>query len=398
MPETFDTSSGLGGGIDTHVPSIDGPLPGTEVADQGGETTADAETEQVEQSSTGETEQGSTDETTSEAQPVYAKDALINQLINKFAKDHPNLDPTDPQQLKILTRMAHQEKFIRELKGKQQPADNLTEFERALFQPPAAQQQPQNGQPPQQPQQPQQPGAQESIYGPEDAGVSWKSPKDAYTDLAKAWTNQDLDTVNRIELAIAQRRASALGLLNGEQVTQLVQQALQDALGDVLPSVRESVESQRSHENKEFAIAELEKSGGQWSGIRDLEKEITGPPIVVNGQQFPNTRLNQILVENPEILDIRVVNKDPNVAEKLTYLARYRAVMRAEARGTVDNKKAGLLLEAGSKMAQRQMGDRVRQGLNSGSGVTGLPNGKKTGSFVESLLNVDGGPRSFSEL
>lgn len=391
MAEIAAESTDFSGGLDTYVPSIDGPREGTESTEQAAGAVTETADESTEQSSeTADPAQ----EATGEELPSYSKNPVLNELINKFAKDHPELDPANAAHLKILNRMANQEKFIRELKAKGVPQDGLTEYERGLMKPadaPAAAAE--------RPADASRAGAQEpTSYFEGDPGVGWKSPNDAYAQMAKAWSKEggpDYDLINKVEQGIFHRRAEQSGYVTAQQAEQMLDKVIQSRLGDVLPHVRETVEMQRSEANKEFAIAELEKLP-EWAGIRELYKEADGePPLVINGEQHPNTPLNRILMENPEILDINVRHKDDIAAERLTYMARYKAVLRASQRGKIDEKKANALLQAGVKSAQRTSSDRTRQGINSGT-TGGLPNGKKTGSFVQGL--VDEAPASFSSL
>lgn len=382
---------GFSGGLESiHIPAIDGPLPGSETAEQNASTETSETTEQVAEQSSETTEQQTQEqETESTEQPSYSKDPVLNELIAKFAKDHPQLDPANPDHLKILNRMANQEKYIRGLKAKvAQTQDGLTEFERKTLasEAPAAETK--------------QATTETKLVtdAGDDIGAKWTKPEDAITELGEAWIKGDVAMVNRIELGILKRRANALGFLTQSQAKEMVEQEIQERLGDVLPRVRENVQKERTQENKEFALAELEKLS-DYAGIRDLEKEIDGEPLLFEGQRFPNTPLNRILMEHPEILDINVRHEDPDTADRLTYFARFRMAYRISKSGQIDAGKAKQILTAATKMAERSSNDRTRQALNSGSGATGLPNGKKTGSFVQDhLLNGEGSTSSFSSL
>jgi hypothetical protein len=386
------------GGVDSvNLPFLDGPSSG-ESPDANA-----TETEVPEQPSEADAPE---QETESAEQPSYSKDPVINDLIiNKFAKDHPELDPANPAHLKILNRMANQEKYIRELKTKTQPQDRLTDFERSVMNPTAA-----SPAPVAQPELPAAPApGVGKPYFEGDPGVAWKSPNDAYAQMAQAWTKEggpDFETLNKVDQGIFHRRAQAFGYLTAEQAQEMVERTIQDRLGDVLPHVRETVEMQISQQDKEFALAELSKSE-EWADIAQLETVDNAEPLVVvnpftgKQEQHENTPLNRILADNPEILEISITRNakgqllSKRDSERLTYMARFRAAGRISKRGQMDEGKASKILEAGAKQAERQNGDRVRQGLNGGRGATGLPNGKKTGSLVHELVN-DGGPRSFS--
>lgn len=389
-----DTGSGFAGVDSVNLPFLDGPANGNQAED----TTADTPDGEQPEGQVADGEQVADGD--GEVAPVYSKDSVLDELINKFAKDHPNLDPTTPEGLKILNRMANQEKYIRELKSKAaSPQDGLTEWERSLLKPVAAAQ-PETTQAKPEAAATPVTGAQPYFDG--DPGVAWKGPADAYNELSAAWSKTDAAgnpmpdhaAINRIDLGIFERRASEMGYVKAPRVAQLIEQAIQERLGDVLPNIRETVQSQRTQANKEFAVAELSKSA-DWANVAELETVDSKDPLVFEGESFPNTPLNRILATNPEILDINVKHKDADTAERLTYLARFRAAARIAKTGQADAGKVKQALEAGAKQRDRELGDRVRQSLNGGLTATGKPNGKKTGSLVHELVN-DGGPRSFN--
>lgn len=382
MSEIAETSD-FAAGADTYVPSIDGPLSGSESTDQS--ASADDATEQsLERPSEEETTE---QQATGEEQPSYSKDPVLNQLIQQFAKDHPELDPANTGHLKILSQLANKEKYIRDLKSKSQQSDGLTDFERALQKP--GEVKPEAAKPAET----QQPRADAAV---DDIGSKWTRPEDAYTQLAEAWKNGDLATVNKVELGILQRRATALGFMTGDQAREMIRRELQQSVGDVLPRVRETVAAQQDLENREFVLDQLE-AVPDWKGVRELDKEIDGEALEFAGEKFRNTRLNQILTKHPEILDINVRHPNPVMASRLTYAARYRAAMRNAKEGQIDAKKASQFVKAGTDMADKESRDRARKGMNSGSGATGLSAGKKTGSVVRGMIDEDG-PSSFSSL
>ncbi len=342
------------------------------------------------------------------AKPAAARPE-VEALIQEFAKEY-GVDANDPDQRRHLKRLADKELWIRSLQEKNedlkrqlgkpaegQPGDagaeGLTEFERNLL---AEEQGTEKGDEPGAPAGPPaaalpaRPG--QTAVG--DIGDSWQSPVDAYRAVQEAWGNEgrepDLAKLDAIDTALFFRRLTAIGLPAMKALTRTeVKRMLQEELGDVLPDVRTSVRQRRLETSRQTATSELSKVAEFKDIIPKLFEVQEGAPVVYDGREFPNSPLNQILVEHPEIMNIRMDHEDANTAETLTFLSQYRAVARIykqrQQQASVDAGKARKLLDAGARLHEREQHDRARHGINAGAGATGLGTASSPESYVKRL-------------
>jgi hypothetical protein len=348
-----------------------------------------------------------------EAPETPAKEARREELIQQYAKEW-GVNPNDPNQRKALKRVADKELFIEHLKGQiasGKPAQEatatagepLTEFEKSLIAAADAETAPPartETAPP-----PQTDGTKTTADAPRgygDIGDTWTKAEDGYTALNEAWQAGDLTKVRDIETAMFVRRADAIlyPVLNSivdQRVEAKVQAALQRDLGDVVPEVRRTVEQARSMANRDFALAEIAKLPGL-DTVGSLFQETEGPPIVFRGVEYPDTPMNRVFAENPDLLDIRVTHDskgrplDPQKAEQATFIKRYKQAARIHQmkQQGIDPKKANELVRAGEQVNERRNADRTRQALNSGAGATGRGADKGSDSYVKGLMQVPG--------
>ena len=110
------------------------------------------------------------------------------------------------------------------------------------------------------------------------------------------------------------------------------------------------------------------------------------------GQEFPNTPLNRLLVKHPEIMQITATHTDPKKAERSSFIARYKLAyqMFKQSKGGVAADTAKALVEAGRTAKDREAADRTRQGINAGSGTSGLGGDKSPKSYVAQLNSLPG--------
>jgi len=383
------------------APTGDDAAEGEQTTDETASGTApdgESEEEQIPEEQEGSEEEG---EETGEDDTKYVDllgQKTIDELVEMFAK-RTGLDPKDPQQAKTLKTFADQLRYIEQLRAeKKGPTQEsaLTEFERALAEEDetsseetaAAKGEPQAGKEGVKPPaaDSQQQGAR---YG--DIGDQWKTPEDSIIALEEAYEKGDRALVHQIEVARQIRNfdtfiAKPFFETVRRRVLEDVRKLVENQLGDVIPEIRTSIQRSRSAANQDFAISQLSKVKG-FEGLNKFLEPEEGPPVVIDGAEFPNSPLNRILKEYPEILDIRVLPTDPkaqqlakqhkiraeDAAERLTFIRQYRAAMRYSQRNRTDAKK---LLDAGAKLAQKQEQDKTRQTLNKGSGTT--PVGKQS--------------------
>jgi hypothetical protein len=237
--------------------------------------------------------------------------------------------------------------------------------------------------------------------------AAWRSPADAQADYAQAMADGDYLKAAKINDALA--AAQAYG--QQQQFKQLVEDVIQSKLGDVLPSVRETAAERMLDEDKSLAMGQLKAAGVDIAPL--LEASGT---FEVEGNQYPDSPLNRVLAQFPDLLEMYVNHPDPRKARQLTFIRRWRmaasllsqlkpaagtappapgdpgtapAPAAQPAGGSALSLEAGLA-EARQAMAQREEQDRVRQGLNAGPGASsgsGVPGAQ---SFADSLKQTGG--------
>lgn len=326
--------------------------------------------------------------------------AALADLIQMFANE-TGLNPEDPGQRKTLKRLADKELFIRKLQADNEVLkgtaahpttdgpDLMTTFEKEQL---AAEAEP-NGQPGSG-QQEAAPAPAAAEYRYNDVGDEWKSPDESLTALNEAWRDGDLQKVQDVEVARLRRNFDQA---IAPQLLAFIDKMLSDKFGDVVPEVRRNVAERRLSDSREFAVDQLREAGA--SDIDQLFVEEDGPPIKFDGAEFPNTPLNRILAQHPEIMTVQGRGKDRDAIEKSTFMARYRLAYRIfrQQAGAVPADAAKRLVEAGAELKAHNANDRARQTINSGSGATGLGEKSSKGGYVNELNNLPG-EISFSSL
>lgn len=384
----------ISNGADAHVPAID---------DDQGQTPAGAEEAAVEQDAAAGEAEGEAGGDEGAAAEVagggVANDPYYKEFINRTG-----LDPNDPNQLKTLKTLVDQKKYIEQLKAQAASApatEGLTPFEQELMArakalaDAQAQAQQQNGQ--------RQPPPQSDQPGYQDIGSEWKSADDAYKAYSDAWAEAaergDYRKVNQIDQAIFRRRMDSMLPLFQNLVQQYLGRFEQERLGEYLPAMQEGVRAQQLESAYSFAMKDLSKAKG-YEDVTQLDAEDGGPPIVVDGEEYRPTAMNRILADNPWIMNIRVDHQDRDASDRLTYIARLRAVHKIFSSAKVNASKAEQLFDAGKTAATNQQKQKVRQSLNAGEGAkTALGQNGKGKSFVSELLaETDDGPKSFASL
>lgn len=350
-----------------------------------------------------------------DAQAGTKTDSDPDAVLRQLAKE-TGIDLNDPVQGKALRDLASTQKFRDFLDSKindrnaaqgqpKTPEDaELTDIERELL---AEQQQAQTEQPVAESTQdataapagePQAP----KPWFPGDVGHEWKSPKDAYAALNEAWQADDLDKVAAIEDSKFARQFSGMAApvvqRMAEQVAErIVQQRLQQlGINEVVPVVQQQLQAQRETDARESAIAQLEKI----DGFKDIRKmfevdDAANPTLKFKGQEFPNTPMNRLAVENPDVTKIQFDHKDPQKARTATLAARYRQIARIhnstqKVKAAISPETAEKLVEAGAQIRQKQSDDRVRQSVNSGNGASVRGTKPREESYVRSALRTTG--------
>lgn len=342
-------------------------------------------------------------------QPQYTGNARLDALIDHFAAQVKHLNPSNPQHLKTLRRMAEKELYIIEqreeikrLKGvaKENDAlsddDGLTEFEKNLLAPEKPADKPAD-----------KPEDKPAAAAPvdftyNDVGKDWKGADDAYEALVDAWKDVSeakekgkpakMDRVNEIEAAIFQRRFDGIAWpIIAHILPGVVKKVIQAELGSVMPTVNQTAERERLGDAREFALAQLAETKG-YEDIDSLVTEEEGPPVAFDGGVYPNTPLNRMIRDMPDLLDIKAEHRDPQVAARLTFLKRLRAAYKLWKQGTLRAGRVKQAMKAGAKLTARREQDRTRQTVNAGGKATGLPSGRKpaSGSYAASLNKIDG--------
>lgn len=401
-------ASALGGTAEsTPLPAIDNDPVESPEQNEGTEVQDDTEGQEAAGVEEAEVETADDDQAEGEGEEEVNGFKLSDPLVQKWIK-RAGLDPADPKDAKTLKSLLDQEQYIAKLKGgkgeEPEQGGALTEFERELLKQPGEQDQ-QAAAAAKNDGDAAAAGAPTELYN--DVGKDWQSEADAFGALNEAWTEAaekgDFRKVNAVDAAIFTRRFDAVGLPRVVAVvSEMLDRFAKQHLGDVIPAVRQNIEQTRRSNATEFAYQQLEKTPG-FENVRDLTKEEDGQPVVINGQKFKNTPLNRILAANPDILDIRREHPDPEVADRLTYLARLRMVHRIYGSEQIQREKAGKLVKKGEQIAETAARkDRIRQGLNGGRGASSSLSSKRGApsngnEFIASLADPDE-PRSFASL
>lgn len=351
------------------------------------------------------TAQAATEEATPPA-TEQGEEAELEALIAKFRAEHPEAPDTFIKRL--ADKEAHikkQSKQITELLARvTKPAEPrpLTPFEQSL-QPPAVPAAPAAAPVVAAPPAVQTPPAAPPVQPeqPPMLPAYMESPETAEAAYAEAIGNGDYrlagDIRQNISSMLAYQQRAEIEALARQQAEQIVQKQF----GAFLPTLQQQAAEQQANEMLEFAVSELETRGV--AGIRSMFVPIDDTAIEADGRKWANTPMNQALAKYPFLRQINVQHPDPTTARKLTLIARYEAaasmmpptpaagppaapVASAPAAPTgIPADQAQALIQAGRALVEREQADRVRQGLNAGSGATSAAGGSAPARFIDSL-------------
>jgi hypothetical protein len=334
-------------------------------------------------------------------------DADIEALIQQFAKEH-HLDLEDEHQKLIAKRLADKEAMIQKLQkgaaatGAKESKNYLADFQKKLDGEAAAAAEDTEETPEVTPTEKLK---EEVVAAPSDRlklndiGDVWENGEQAAEAYNAAWQEGNYRKASEIETSLFKRRMLSIGLpftmmAMEKRLESFKSELLQKDLGDVLPSVRRSVQQEQQSQAHEMAVTELKSIPGLKPIVDTMFDADSEEPLIVDGEKFPNSPLNRVLAENDELLKINVEHKDPIKAKALTLHARFLAaakLIKAGQNKGISRDEAKDLVRTGATIAKRENGqDRVRQGLNAGSGATGLGKPKTEKTYVDTLVDLPG--------
>lgn len=231
------------------------------------------------------------------------------------------------------------------------------------------------------------------VAAPEDIGAKWRDEEDAFKDLDAAYAEGDYRKIGTIHNAIFQRQFVGMAMPLIEHMLAEASERIRGEFGDVVPRVREDVARQQLNGDRDWAIEQIRAADSKNSALLDaLFQAKNGEVVEFNGKKWPATPYNQILAENPWMLDINAKDENPRVAQRKTFHARFSAVLsrfREKQAGQLKPDKAKELVETGKQIERRRHDDRVRQGLNAGRGASSA-SGKPPRGYVHELNSVPG--------
>lgn len=231
-----------------------------------------------------------------------------------------------------------------------------------------------------------------------DIGANWESQEDSVKDLNEAFAEGQFDKVAEIQNAIFLRQFAGMGQHMVEQMLtarlQEFRQELDKQFGDVVPRVQRDIAREQFRGDRDWALDQIRKADKENSALLEaLFKEKDGEVVEFNGQEWPATPYNKILAENDWMLNIKVEDGNPRVAQRKTIhkrlsavLSRFREMQQA---GNLKADKAKELVETGKQIERRKQDDRVRQGLNAGKGASST-GGKPPRNVVHDLNSIPG--------
>jgi len=363
-----------------------------------------------------------TGDTRTEAKPSEETAAAVSNAsvdeLETFIQNEAasaGLDPQDPNHRKFLKRLFDKDAHIRTLESERKTPQQATPGEDALEAPTEFEQQafglqPQSQTAPQQqygsgqaPQQlsdlPLTPHGQLALG---DVGDQWKEPADGYFAQNAAWQGAlteggSFNDVIAVDNSMFTRRLYG----NEDHIRSMVTKQIREQFPELMTVSHRT----RMDQDREFALGQLEKTG--LKDIRDMFKsDPAGQPITFNGIQFDNSPFNQIVQQNPWLLDLRKNHSDPRKAEQLSAIAKVRVAYAMWKRGAngakppaVEPAQAQKLMANGAEMERRQQQERARQGINaSGRGPVNNTTNGQARSYVQSLQELPDEQRSIDEL
>jgi hypothetical protein len=357
MPEEL-ASAGTGP-VESTPDSMDSALPDNYLDDPG-----QSESQEYDVASDGNDDvAGDADVVASAADPLQAR---IAELAKKYG-----LDPNIPNQLKALKDLAITEKRMGDKDTHIAKLQKLTPFEESLQQSPERTGQDQvpafaRGE------QARPAGEQEWV----DPFPHWRQREDALSDFITAinegFDKKDMRGASRVFQEMFRRemhpyRDAIQGMIREE-----LSGFEREKLGDVLPDVRKTVAERAASNNRQFAEKQLRTDAQFSADLDQLRKPLSDKVHEFDGEQYPDTMLNRIVMEKPYILRIRVDHQDPKTAQILTHMEQLRAIRREMASQQHSPAKGKELVRAGAEMAKRESNkERARQGLNGGASSGG---------------------------
>lgn len=203
----------------------------------------------------------------------------------------------------------------------------------------------------------------------DDIGAGWKSPVDAITAENDALTEGDFEKTAKIREAVIVRYAQGMIM---PTVQQMVQQALSEFSSRY--GLNDAIQASHMADDRTFALKAAKADEELAPMVEELFKVRGDKPLVHKGQEFANTLYNEMLTKFPELLNIRVEDPNPRVAQRKTFAKRYTAAARLHAQMTKSAPaKAEALVSAVRKGEhRRQTTERIRQSLNAGSSASGV--------------------------
>lgn len=366
-------SAGTASAVESDSSSSDSYLPENYLSDPGdsGET-------ESEQSVAGGEDIGE-DADSGEQQQAPQKVHPLEDRIQALAKVY-GVDANDPKQRKMLEALATVEKRNGDKDAHIAKLQKLTPFEESLRQ---REEQGERGQ--------QSEGQQ---FGKADvpATQDWKDPfphwhhpmpeiararalEDFTTALTEAVEKKDFTKAGAVFQEMFRREMHPYRDAIREMIHEGISSFERERLGDVLPSVRKTAAEHAAAETRQFAEKQLRTDAQFSADLDQLRKPLSDKMHEFEGEQYPDTMLNRIVLEKPHILHIKVNHPDPKTAQILTHMEQLRAIRREMASQKASPAKGKELVKAGAEMARRESGrERARQTLNGGSSSGGNSN------------------------
>jgi hypothetical protein len=237
-----------------------------------------------------------------------------------------------------------------------------------------------------------------------DGFDAWTDFPDAYKARDEAYVAGDLDQVQKIEAAIFTRN----NYVQEQKLTQKFQGLLQEALGKFRdtelaevfqPAQAAKAETEANDDRKWASNVLRQPDSGLAVPLDDLLKD-TGGTIEHEGESYPDTLYNRVMLKHPEIADIVKTDPDKRVAFRKTIIAKAQAVAKIAKlmdKPAVDPNKANELVEAGRRQAEadqrNKANDKTRQTLNGGrTSSTGGSTKTAAEEMAERVVSSSGSP------
>lgn len=156
---------------------------------------------------------------------------------------------------------------------------------------------------------------------PIDDGFTWKDERDAMTDFDAAFDKRDIEGMAKVQRGIIMRYMAPVVSAFQAQIAQLEAQ-----LKEVTPEVRQSRQAKQQEEDTLVAQASLR---AQLPDFDELFADApNGQTVTINGQTLPATPINRVIAAYPHIMNIRVEDANPRIAQRKTLAAQYEMAYR----------------------------------------------------------------------